>query len=113
MPLRPALFVLLLIPACVSHTQSTRVVTTHGAPIAANTQVYDPYIHNYVTLPDGSTQVTYYEERISTPGILIVLQPICGSNRHVRPLPGPRRTDTVRDRYNQQVQTSTITVNCR
>ena len=108
MPHKTALLVLTLTSACVTHTESTQVITSQG-DISASTQVYDPKLGRYVTRPAGSSTVTRYEERTTTPSVVVIVRPDCAS-RHRPPDRGglPKRVT-----FDNQVKSRGVTINCR
>ena len=99
---------LLLTSACVTHTERTQVVTSQG-DITASTEYYDPYLGRYVSVPAGSSTVTRYEERVTTPGVVVIVQPVCGP-RH-RPPHGRELPKKVT--FDNRVESNGVTVNCR
>ncbi len=117
MPRPLPLIACLLAAACVTTTERSGSIVTTGAPITSGTAVYDPYIKDYVILPDGTARVTYYDEQVTTSGVLVIIQPICGPERRPYPIGRPYPPDRYRGPGKRNAggtaSTSTVTINCR
>lgn len=117
MPRLLPLIACLLIAACVTTTERRGTIVTTGAPITSGTAVYDPHIKDYVLLPDGTARVTYYDEQVTTSGVLVILQPICGPGRRPHPIGRPNPPEQYRGSAirtaGRPASTSTVTINCR